>query len=275
MRLAWEIPLALILVLFGTMLSGHWLTKFNLHPKQKPVDVRVYELPPSPPSHGSQSLRHSHQVSGRTPAKKLPHHERYGTKKEVLRNRRSNAAPPSKPFHLLKGPKAHLQARKQIQPRRRRNNLLPSTSGHTAKSVAASREHRTLNWADLTAQINSTAENAAGRSAFLQVHDPHTLIARYYIAAILKALQRAGDMIYNGQQTGTVGVRMIIGIDGDVKFLRFDPWDGASDLVPMARSIVNVSAPFSPFPANLAHRTKRLKIEVLMRFLGNHDVSAE
>lgn len=132
-----------------------------------------------------------------------------------------------------------------------------------------------LNWGDLAAQINSAAENVVSHSAFLQVHDPHTLIARYYIAAILRALQRAGDMIYNGQRIGEVNVRLIISADGSVKFLSFEPWNGASRLVPVARNIVNVSTPFSPFPAALARRTKRLKIEVLMRFLGSHDISAE
>lgn len=271
-RLAWELPLALILVLLGMMLGGHWLGESHLSLKQKPksADVRIYELPPSAPSRAGQSVHRHYPLTAIRP--KQLRRQNSGAAEGASRSPASTTMAAVRQPNL---PKAHRHVEQPTTSRHGHYQPPTSPKANTKRHVPATVEQRPLNWADLAAQINLTAKATASHSAFLQVHDPHTLTARYYIAAILRALQRTGDMIYNGQQTGAVGVRLIIGANGNVEFLGLDPWNGASRLVPVVRSIVNVSTPFSPFPVNLAHHTKRLKIEVLMRFLGSHDISTE
>jgi len=130
-----------------------------------------------------------------------------------------------------------------------------------------------VNWSRLTSQINAAVASAARPAAFTQVHDPHTLVARYYLAALLKKLQRIGDMIYPYNASGSVMVRLIIGADGTLQALEVDEATGAASLKGVARQIVHMATPFSPFPDKLAHQTKRLKLKIRMAFLGAHNVN--
>lgn len=164
---------------------------------------------------------------------------------------------------------------------------MPKTKAPVPKAThenRASRPHqpkattpkpRTLNWANLTSQIDAVASSVVSHSAFAQVHDPHTLVARYYLRALLEKLKHTGDMVYTGQQSGTVEVRLIVGSDGKLQALEIDGYDGVSGLTHVARHIVELSAPFAPFPASLLHKTQRLKLDIHMEFLGYHDVNAQ
>lgn len=252
-RLAWVLPLAVLLVLLGVLWAGRWLRQPELPAPPPPVDARIYELPPSraaAPARPSPPAAAARQPAAPA-AKPVP---------------RGPAVPPSSRVRVPQtpAPKAHAAAPKA--PAR------PTSPAKPRTPPAAS--NNALNWGRLSSQIDSVASSVVGHSAFAQVHDPHTLVARYYLAALLEKMQRTGDMVYAGQQTGRVDVRLIVGADGAVKALEVDGVGDAAGLPAVARQIVDLSAPFAPFPAALAKQTARLKLTIHMEFLGMHDVNA-
>ncbi len=139
-------------------------------------------------------------------------------------------------------------------------------------SPPAAAPQRAPDLAKLEAQIGEAASSVTRRSAFEQVHDPHSLVARYYLAALLQKMQHVGNVIYTGKLVGAVQVRLVVGSDGTVQALEINGLDGGPSLEDFARQIVDRSAPFPPFPASLARETQRLKLEVRMEFLGIHEV---
>lgn len=244
-RLIWVLPLAVLLVSSALLLSAYWLRQPTQPPTQRPVDARIYELPPasaSAPARPSPPAKSSRSRSAQPPA----------------------SAPAVPTPHIPTAPKPvpHIEAKSSA----------PSRS--VAPEPAPALKPKVSDWAALSSQMNSVASSIISKSQFAQVHDPHTLVARYYLAAILEKLQRVGDMIYTGQQVGDVDVRLIIGADGSVHLLELSPRGGATDLAAVARHIVDLSAPFSPFPAELMKQSRELKLEVHMRFLGFHNVGA-
>lgn len=264
-RLVWVLPLAVLLVLLGVVAASRWLHQPVLprvH-RQPPVDARIYELPPKRASSASRPHRAAPvQPHAAAPARPKPSRPAPAKPSPQQPSHAQHAAP-SVPKAPAPVPKPHPAVK---QPK-------PSAPQSSASSKAQPQSH-TLNWGKLTSQIDSVASSVVSHSAFAQVHDPHTLVARYYLAALLEKLQRIGDMVYNGQQAGVVDVRLIVGADGSLQALELNGLNGAGNLEPVARHIFNLAAPFAPFPVNLAKQTKRLKLTVHMAFIGMHSVSA-
>jgi periplasmic protein TonB len=264
-RLVWVLPLAVLLVLLGLVAAARWLHQPQLPTPQRqpPVDARIYELPtkrassaskpqPAGPTHPHAAAPANAKPSRPASAKlapKQPEHARH-------------AAPPV-PKAATALPKPHPAV---TQPR--------ASTPPASASSKASPQSKTLDWGKLTSQINSVASSVVSHSQFAQVHDPHTLVARYYLEALLEKLQRIGDMVYDGQNAGTVVVRLIVGADGSLQALELNGLNGAGGLEPVAHHIVNLAAPFAPFPSNLAKQTRRLKLSIHMKFLGMHSVNA-
>ena len=113
----------------------------------------------------------------------------------------------------------------------------------------------------MSGQINSAVFAVVGRADFAQVHDPHALVAHYYLATVLRALQRTGDMNYPGQLTGETIVRIVIGSLGDLA-LRLVNSSSSDELDRAAEQIVRQTAPFPPFPTELEKQTSRLKLSI-------------
>lgn len=264
-RLVWVLPLAVLLVLLGVVAASRWLHQPAL-PKpqsQAPVDARIYELPPQRASAPSKphpaSPAPPHAAAPSRPAPSRPAPPRPAPRQPSPARHAAPvvpkaATPVPKPHPAVKQPKASA-----------RPSPAPSKPAPQSK---------TLNWGKLTSQIGSVASSVISHSAFAQVHDPHTLVARYYLQALLEKLQRIGDMVYDGQNAGTVDVRLIVGADGTVQALELNGLNGAGALEPVAHHIVDLAAPFAPFPSNLSKQTQRLKLTIHMKFLGVHSVNA-
>ena len=127
--------------------------------------------------------------------------------------------------------------------------------------------------ATLGSQVETAAAEVTRQSVFRQIHNPDSLTARYYLAALLQKMQHVGDVIYTGKGVGMVVVYLIVGADGNVQALEINGLSGDGTLPGFAREIVDRSAPFPPFPEGLARETGRIKLEVHMEFLGTHQVN--
>ena len=134
---------------------------------------------------------------------------------------------------------------------------------------------REIDWAGTSGQIGSAASAMVGRTDFAQVHDSHALVAHYYLATLLRALQRAGDRKYTGQLPGETAVRIVIGSRGDLAALRLVNSSGSDDRDRAAEQIVRKTAPFPPFQAELEKHPSRLKLIVNMRFQGGKNLVPE
>lgn len=182
-----------------------------------------------------------------------------------------------------------VRAKPAVVPRPRpaaSNHRLPTAEGNAIRLRSAPRNAPQRNPAAPTegrprlpdlATLASQAEIAAAAvtrsSVFQQIHNPHSITARYYLAALLQKIQHVGDVIYTGKGVGTVAVYLIVGADGNVQALQIDGVSGDSSLPDFAHEIIDRSAPFQPFPADLAKETSQIKLEVQMQFLGMHQVN--
>ena len=176
--------------------------------------------------------------------------------------RRAPAARPQTPALRLprvSGAAIHLRADTRQRPQR-------------AETPAPTARPRLPDAATLASQAEVAAAEVTRRSVFQQVHNPDSLTARYYLAALLQKIQHVGDVIYTGKGVGTVAVYLIVGADGSVQALQIDGVSGDPTLPAFAREIVDRSAPFQPFPHALAQETSQIKLEVQMQFLGIHQV---
>lgn len=146
---------------------------------------------------------------------------------------------------------------------------LPQRAETPAPAVAP----RLPDLATLGSQAETAAAEVTRRSVFQQIHNPDSLTARYYLAALLQRIQHVGDVIYTGKGVGTVAVYLIVGADGSVRALQINGVSGDPTLPDFAREIIDRSAPFPPFPEKLARESSRIKLEVQMQFLGTHQVN--
>ncbi|APZ42022.1 hypothetical protein BW247_02005 [Acidihalobacter ferrooxydans] len=270
-RLVWVVPAAVLLVLLVLFLSA-----YGLHPQTQkthslpPVDAQIYELPAQ---QGSAPAKPTRQVAPRAPAKPAARPvPKVNPPPAVAHTAPKVTAPkaPALPAPRITTPPAHAPQAAISVPKPKVHHPAPPRPAVAKPSPAK----RPLNWATLSSQMNSVASSVISHSQFAQIHDPHTLVARYYIEAVLEKLQRIGDMVYTGRQVGTVAVRLIIGSDGSVQVLELSPQGGVVGLEAVARQIVDLSAPFSPFPKELLKNTTKLKLTVNMQFLGFHSVNA-
>lgn len=129
-----------------------------------------------------------------------------------------------------------------------------------------------LNWAMLQSQINNAVQQSTPSPP--QIHDPHTLVARYYIASLLQKLQRIGDMNYPTNLTGVPVLRMVIGSRGQLLQLTLLRSSGNNTLDRDALDIAKESAPFSPFPDRLKRQTSHIELVCFMSFNGYRQLYA-
>ncbi len=149
----------------------------------------------------------------------------------------------------------------------------PRQMPHRAEMPAPAAPPRLPDLATLGSQVETAAAEVTRQSVFQQIHNPDSLTARYYLAALLQRIQHVGDVIYTGKGVGSVAVYLIVGADGSVQALQIDGVSGDPTLPDFAREIIDRSAPFPPFPEKLARESSRIKLEVRMQFLGTHQVN--
>lgn len=132
-----------------------------------------------------------------------------------------------------------------------------------------------MNWSKLNQQINAAVAATVNRSELPQIHDPHTMIARYYLATVLRKLQRIGDMNYPGNLVGITRIMVVIGRHGELIGYKLLDSSGNVALDRVSDNIVHMSAPFAPFPAKMSKETSRVKLTITMRFEGYRDLNPE
>ncbi|MEJ2061176.1 MAG: TonB family protein [Gammaproteobacteria bacterium] len=253
-RLVWTVPLALLLVLLALLAVGRLISLAPKKPHhERPVEARIYELPSSKASAPSRASRGA-SAGTATPS-------RSGTQ-AAARSEHSTAA--------------HSRGRASHASQLVHQGRLPRQAAQAATHQGQPTHHtRQINWAGMNGQINSAVSSVLNRASFAQVHDPHTLVAHYYLATVLRALQRTGDMNYPGQLTGEPVVTMVIDSQGELVALRLVNSSGNDRLDRAAEQIVRQTAPFPPFPAALEKRTPRLKLTINMKFRGNKNLLPE
>jgi protein TonB len=134
--------------------------------------------------------------------------------------------------------------------------------------------NRTINLARLNQQMHEAVASVVSRSEVAQIHDPHTLTARFYLASVLRKLQRIGDMNYSYDQVGVLQVRLVIGAHGELLGYRLLASSGNPTLDKVADQIAHMSAPFAPFPADMKRQTDRIKLKITMEFEGYRNLYA-
>lgn len=258
-RLFWVVPLALLLVLLFVLGVGHWLVAASPAKPPPPVDARIYELPAakgsifSPPSHQRPAAPPAHATP--RPAPSSPAH----TAKSASRPATPRAsATPS-------------ESAGQPEPR----VSLPAKPAPGKPSQAPPQSAKPLNWAKLNQQINEAVASTISRSELPQIHDPHTLVARFYLASVLRKLQYVGDMNYPGNLVGDTRVMVIIGRQGELIGYKLLDSSGNPALDQVAGNIVHMSAPFAPFPEKMGKQTSRVKLVITMHFEGYRNLNPE
>ncbi|AOU96982.1 hypothetical protein BI364_02230 [Acidihalobacter yilgarnensis] len=264
-RLFWVVPLALLLVIVFVLGIGHWLVRSAPAAKPPPpVDARIYELPPSrsamfSPKSGKPATHtpsHAPTHAAQPPAPPPQHAARPAPKPSAPRA----SAPPSESAGQPE-PRVSLPAKPQQTP-----------SPHPAPRAAPTKP---LNWAKLNQQINEAVASTISRSELPQIHDPHTLVARFYLATVLRKLQRIGDMNYPGDLVGDTRVMVIIGRQGELIGYKLLDSSGNPALDQVAGNIVHMSAPFAPFPEKMGKQTSRVKLVITMHFEGYRNLNPE
>ena len=129
-----------------------------------------------------------------------------------------------------------------------------------------------INWANLQSQVSAAVSHS--ESSMFQTHDPHTLMARYYLASLLEKLQRIGDMNDPTSLTGMPVVRLVVGTHGELQQLTLLRSSGNSQLDQDALQIARESAPFAPFPDRLRRQTQHIDVVCYMKFVGYRQLYA-
>ncbi|HQU15944.1 MAG: hypothetical protein B7Z66_07725 [Chromatiales bacterium 21-64-14] len=238
-RLAWVLAVAVLLVLLGLLGVGRLLKSPMMVPvaPTKPVEARIYELPAAP---GGAPAR---------PAAPAPVPPRPTV-------RRQPALPTAPPRTVPAQPRGTMPVPRAQRP--------PAPS------------HPPLNWATLRSQVaDAVADATASRRSVLQIHDPHTLVAHYYIASVLRKLQAIGNLNYPGALTGVTVVRLIIDRQGGLVNLKLLHSSSNDALDHDAERIVRMSAPFAPFPTDLKRQTAHIELVIYMNFYGYRKLYTE
>jgi len=245
-RAIWVLPLAVVLVLLAMLGLGRVLRvaaqRVLLPPP--PVQAEIYELPavkgPVPAPKVRQQAPAAHAARPRPEARRR------------VRVRLPAAAAAETKVHGSAVPKAASRA-----------------APETAASPAG------IDWSHLGQQVDSAVASSVRESEFQRVRDPKSLVARYYLASVLRKLERVGEMSYLGTMVGEVTVLIVIGPDGAVNNLVVWRSSGNSQLDDYAQRIVRMSAPFAPFSGSLERQTMQLKLTVNMMFEGYREVEAQ
>jgi protein TonB len=139
---------------------------------------------------------------------------------------------------------------------------------------AESEPPKHLDWAQLNAQVNDAVTSTVDRRAEDRIRDPHSLVARYYLASVLSKLERVGQLTYQASMVGQAAVAIVIGPQGELLDLRIAQPSGMRRIDDYAQQIVRMSVPFAPFPADMEKQMQRISIIVHMDFQGYRDVQA-
>jgi periplasmic protein TonB len=263
-RLVWVVPLACLLVSLFILGLGRWLNGSVSRATRPPADVRIYELPPAK---GSLAALHS----GKSPQPPASTVTRQPTKASRAKAHQSTASPLTKP-----------RASVHLPPDMRSQLRLPQkdTAAHALHrsspldSLGRGLPSRPLNLARLNEQMHEVVAAVANRSELPQIHDPDTLIARYYLASVLRKLKRIGDMNYSYDEVGECQVHLVIGANGELLGYRLLASSGNPVLDRVADRIVHTSAPFAPFPADMKKQTDSINLQVTMEFDGYRNMYA-
>jgi len=283
-RLPWILLIAVLLVLLGLVGLGRVL-KTPAHPthKPKPLRARIYELPAS---RGSAAARPKHQTHRHAPSH--PAHHPPAQKPRHQAPTHTRPAPHSPPAkqpqqrNQVKAPKSsakkgvalahpsHTHRHAPTHPRHRHHQAL--THPAPPRRHVRTQPHHNIQWGKLQAQINTAVQQSDPSPP--QIHDPHTLVARYYIASLLQKLQRIGDMNYPTNLTGVPVLKLVIGTHGKLLHLALLHSSGNDALDHDALQIARESAPFAPFPDKLKRQTSHIELICYMSFDGYREIYA-
>lgn len=249
-RLPWILVISVLLVLLALLGLGR-----ILHPparrsaKPKPLLARIYELPASRGAVAATPVPGGrHAARARTAHRRVP---------LPSTRRPANVSIP----HVAPSTTATL-----AQPGHTHARQAISTPAPRPASSSA------INWATLQSQINTAVRQS--ESSLPQIHDPHTLVARYYIASLLLKLQRIGDMNDPTNHTGMPVIRLVIGAHGELQQLTLLQSSGDDSLDQDALQIARESAPFAPFPDKLKRQTHHIELVCYMKFVGYRQLYA-
>ncbi len=250
-RAVWVLPLAVALVLLAMLGLGRVLrvAAQRVQPPPPPVQAEIYELPAVKGPVPAPEVRQQAPAPAAAPA---AHAAR--TQPEARRRARVRL-----PAAAVPATKVHGRA-------------VPKEATRAAPGPAAA--PRGIDWSHLGQQVDSAVASTVRESEFQRVRDPKSLVARYYLASVLRKLERVGEMSYLGSMVGEVTVLIVIGPDGALDGLQVWSSSGNPRLDDYAQRIVRMSAPFAPFSGSLERQTMQLKLTVNMMFEGYRELEA-
>ena len=287
-RAIWVLPLAMLLVLLALLGFGLMLKRpLQKAPPPPPVRAEIYELPgkvgPKPRAE-SPAMSPASPASPKTPPKTV------------------TAPPVPKPSPVTPAapPKAATANIKKQEPKRSVPTKLPKRHGEIVERAtpkpklesrlkpqaakpkpmpelvkpAQSEPPRHLSLAQLRSQMNEVVQSMAKREAAERIRNPDSLVARYYLASVLRKLERVGQVTYQASMVGKAVVAIEIGPSGELLGLQLVGSSGQQRIDDYARQIVRMSVPFAPFPEDVKKDTPKLRIVVHMDFQGYREVQA-
>ena len=251
-RAIWVLPLAVALVLLAMLGLGRVLrvAAQRVPPPPPPVQAEIYELPAVKGPVPAPKVRQQAPASAATPAAHAARPRPEAPRR--VRVMLPAAAAPETKVH---------------------GSAVPKAASRAAPETAASPPG--IDWSRLGQQVDSAVASTVRESEFQRVRDPKSLVARYYLASVLRKLERVGEMSYLGTMVGEVTVLIVIGPDGALDNLLVWRSSGNPRLDDYAQRIVRMSAPFAPFSGSLERQTMQLKLTVNMMFEGYREVEAQ
>ena len=294
-RAIWVLPLAMLLVLLALLGFGMMLKR----PMQKaspppPIRAEIYELPgkvgPKPRAESPAMSRAAPKAARPAPA----------SPKTPPKTVTSPPVPKPSPLTPAAPPKAATANIEKQEPKRSVPTKLPKRHGEiveraTPKPKLESRlkpqaakpkpmpelvkpaqpePPRHLSWALLRSQISEVAQSTVNRQAAERIRNPDSIVARYYLASVLRKLERVGQVTYQASMVGEVVVAIEIGPSGELLGLQLAGSSGQQRIDDYARQIVRMSVPFAPFPEDVKKDAPKLRIVVHMDFQGYREVQA-
>ncbi|MGA7979766.1 MAG: TonB family protein [Chromatiaceae bacterium] len=294
-RAIWVLPLAMLLVLLALLGFGMMLKRpMQKAPPPPPIRAEIYELPgkvgPKPraesPAMGRAAPKADRPAptSPKTPPKtvtappvpKLSPVTPAAPPKAATANIEKQEPKRSVPAKL---PKRHGEIVERAVPRPKLKSRLKSRAAKPKPmpelvKPAQPEPPRHLSWAQLSAQIHEEVQSTVKRQAVERIRNPDSMVARYYLASVLRKLERVGQVTYQASMVGEAVVAIEIGPSGELLGLQLANSSGQQRIDDYARQIVRMSVPFAPFPKDLEKETPKLSIVVHMDFQGYRAVQA-
>jgi protein TonB len=264
-RLPLVLAISVLLVLLALLGLGRLLhSPARQAAKRTPLRARIYELPAS---------------RGTTAAEPAPRVRRPAPAQTAHRRPRAQARRPAQQPHHSRTARAHQHPNASAPHVSAPKGAVLARPSHARRTMPATghrpaqpHRHHAINWATLQSQINAAVRRSD--SSPPQIHDPHTLVARFYIAALLRKLQRIGDMNYPTRLKGMPVIKLVIGAHGELLQLTLLRSSGNDKLDRDALQIARESAPFAPFPDKLKRQTPHIEFVCYMKFVGYRQIHA-